>query len=229
MADDRNPYINDGGQPQLRASVVAFVDILGYQALIREAHQRGTAQSLLIQLHEALIAAYAHLSENDIDGNRIPRSYLRTERDLFKIRTFTDNIVIGYPIWDDAERELGSIFSDLAFFQLEMVTRGFFVRGAIAIGDLYMDDITVFGQGFLDAYDGESTKARDPRIILTTSAQESVMAHVKYYSYPSHSPQARDLYRDADSQFFLNYLEAVLIAEEEHGPTLICLLTISLL
>ncbi|MGI0014730.1 MAG: hypothetical protein ACREBU_15010 [Nitrososphaera sp.] len=94
-----------------------------------------------------------------------------------------------------------------------MVNRGFFVRGAIAI-----DDMTVFGQGLLDSYDGESRDARDPRIILTNSAREAVMQHVNYYSNPSHSPQARDLYKDADGQFFLNYLDSILIAEEEHGP-----------
>jgi len=44
------------------------------------------------------------------------------------------------------------------------------------------------------------------------------MQHVGYYSHPSHSPQARDLFKDADGQFFLNYLESILIAEEEHGP-----------
>jgi hypothetical protein len=163
------------------------------------------------------MTARRHLRDADMDGESIWGT-LRPKKDPFKIRAFTDNIVIGYPISDDGERELGAIFSDLSSFQLEMVNRGFFIRGAIAVGDLYMDDITVFGQGFLNAYDGESKYARDPRIILTESAQEAVMSHVKYYSNPSYSPQARDLYKDADGQFFLNYLEGVLIAEEELGP-----------
>lgn len=218
MSDDRNPYITDNGQPELKDSVVAFVDILGYQALIRGAHKNGTAQALLTRLHEALAAASRHLNELDEDGNPLLPPNLWPRKDLYKIRTFTDNIVIGYPIRDDAEMELGAIFSQLAFFQLEMVNRGFFVRGAIAIGDLYIDDMTVFGQGLLDAYDGESKDARDPRIVLSPSAQEAVLQHVNYYSNPSHSPQARDLYKDADGQFFLNYLDSVLIAEDEHGP-----------
>lgn len=218
MSDDRNPYITDHGQPVLRESVVAFVDILGYQALIRTAHKKGTAQPLLTMLHEALTAASRHLNELDQDGNPLLPLDLWPKKNLYKIRTFTDNIVIGYPIRDDAEMELGAIFSQLAFFQLEMVSRGFFVRGAIAIGDLYIDDLTVFGQGLLDAYDGESKDARDPRIILSPSAQQAVLQHVNYYSNPLHSPQARDLYKDADGQFFLNYLDSILIAEDEHGP-----------
>jgi hypothetical protein len=218
MSDDRNPYVTDHGQPELKASVVAFVDILGYQALIREAHRNGTAQSLLTRLHKALSAASHHLKELDEDGSPLLPPDLCPMKDIYKMRTFTDNIVIGYPIGDDAEMELGAIFSQLSFFQLEMVNHGFFIRGAIAIADLYIDDMTVFGQGLLDAYDGESKDARDPRIVLTKSAQDAVLQHVRYYSNPSHSPQARELYKDADGQFFLNYLESILIAEEEHGP-----------
>lgn len=218
MSDDKNPYTTENGRPELKASVVAFVDILGYQELIRNAHRNGTAQSLLIQLHEGLTEASRHLNELDENGNPYLPAEIWHHKDRYKIRTFTDNIVIGYPIHDDAETELGAIFSKLADFQLVMVNKGFFVRGAIAIGDLYIDDLTVFGKGLLDAYDGESKQARDPRVVLTKSAEEAVMQHVGYYANPLHSPQARDLFKDADGQFFLNYLESILIAEEEHGP-----------
>lgn len=218
-SDGFNPYVSDQGLPELKASVVAFVDILGYQALTREAQRNGTAQLLLTKLHEALSEATRHLSPPSEDVNVfLPHGFRPPFKDRFKIRTFTDNIVIGYPIRDDAESELGAIFSQLAFFQLEMVNRGFFIRGAIAIGDLYIDDLTVFGEGLIDAYDGESKHARDPRIILTKSAEQAVLHHVGYYSNPSHSPQARDIYKDADGQFFLNYLDSIMIAEDEHGP-----------
>ncbi len=218
MPDVRNPYITVDGQPELKASVVAFVDILGYQELIRDAHRNGTAQLLLTRLHQGLAEASRHLYELDENGKPFFPPDDWPYKDRFKIRTFTDNIVIGYPIFDDAESELAAIFSKLADFQLVMVNRGFFIRGAIAIGDLYIDDLTVFGQGLLDAYDGESKQARDPRVVLTKSAEEAVMKHLDYYANPSHSPQARDLFKDADGQFFLNYLDSILIAEVEHGP-----------
>jgi len=198
--------------------VVAFVDILGYQALIRETHQNGTAQSLLTRLHQALFAASRHLNDLDQNGNPLLPPSTLPKTDLYKIRTFTDNIVIGYPIQNDGEGELGAIFWKLSSFQCEMVNHGFFVRGAIAIGDLHIDDMTVFGQGLLDAYDGESKHARDPRIILTKSANEAVRQHMKYYANPSDSPQWRDLYKDADGQVYLSYLESILIAEQECGP-----------
>ena len=56
------------------------------------------------------------------------------------MRAFTDNIVIGYPIRGrgDAESELVTIFRNLSYFQMKLTMDGFFVRGAIAVGELYM-------------------------------------------------------------------------------------------
>lgn len=217
MSDDRNPYVTGNDPPRMVPSVVAFVDILGYLSLIRAAEKNGTAPSFLISLHEALSAASQHLNHLDEDGNPLlpPGTDIK---DTYKIRTFTDNIVIGCPIYEDAEMELGEVFWQLADFQLEMVNRGFFVRGAISIGNAYIDDLVVFGKGLLEAYEGESQDARDPRIILTSSAQKAVTHHLGYYGNSSSAPQTRDLYRDADGQFFLNYLDSIMIAEHEQGP-----------
>ena len=55
-------------------------------------------------------------------------------------------------------------------FQFSMSVRGFFVCGAISIGNAFIDDIVVFGDALTEAYLGESKLARDPRIILTEKA-----------------------------------------------------------
>lgn len=107
----------------------------------------------------------------------------------------------------------------LALFQLKMVLSGFFLRGAISIGELYLDDDIIFGNGLLEALKGEQEQARDPRIILTGSALKHVDEHLTYYATLEDSPQYRELYRDADKQIFLNYLECILIAEDEIGPS----------
>lgn len=145
MSDDRNPYFTDLEHPELKMSVVAFVDILGYKEFIRAAHGNGTAQSMLTTIHKALSAASHHLNEFNKIGDSLPADH-RPNKVEYEIRTFTDNIVIGCPILDDAEMELGIIFSELSLFQMEMVIHGFFVRGAISIGDLYIDDMAIFGQ-----------------------------------------------------------------------------------
>lgn len=92
------------------------------------------------------------------------------------------------------------------------------MRGAISVGSAYVDEIAVFGGALLEAYAGESTLARDPRIVLTGSARQYVVRHLGYYGNSMRAPQNRDLIQDIDGQWFLNYLDAVLLAEDDVGP-----------
>lgn len=202
-----NPYLVHNGTPTLRKSIVAFVDMLGYKDTVIAAKMQGTSAQLLAKLHKTLRLAFLHLNDRYDDGTPV-LEMPPTVEEPYAIRAFTDNVVIGYPVHDDAEFEFGLIFSQLARFQLEMSSKGFFMRGAISFGDLYMDDITVFGDGLVDAFEGESKYARDPRIILTESAKRLVKYHLTYYADPKESPQAAEVYKDADDRYFLNYLES---------------------
>jgi len=194
-----NPYISDSGQLLLRSSVVAFVDILGYKELISKSNN---SQETLDKLHAALQKGHQFIDTS----KRNPTIKKLGKKDRYVIRAFTDNVVIGYPIKDDAEPELGSIFSRLSYFQMALTMEGFFIRGAISIGELYMDDIAVFGDGLIEAYEGEKSLARDPRIILTESALKHVNQHLSYYGDKVHAPQVKDLLKDYDGQIFINYL-----------------------
>jgi hypothetical protein len=99
-----------------------------------------------------------------------------------------------------------------------MALEGFFIRGAISIGEVYIDDIAVFGDALTQAHTGESRLARDPRIILTASAVTAVKQHLNYYSSTKFAPQVKELLQDSDGQWFVNYLDTILVAEDEHGP-----------
>jgi hypothetical protein len=110
------------------------------------------------------------------------------------------------------------MLSTLQMFQLTMIEAGFFLRGGVAVGDLYVDRDIVFGAGLLEAVQAEKSQARDPRIVLAPSAVEAVDLHLGAYENPDSAPHNRELVRDADGQVFVNYLDAVLIAEQEHGP-----------
>lgn len=125
----QNPYKSDSGGLLLRKSVVAYVDILGYLEQVKRAIKADKKMELLMDLREAYDETYNHIK----DQSHIHFSELGT-KPHWSVKGFTDNIVIGYPIFQDAEVELGTIMSNLAFFQLMMITHGFFVRGGIAIG-----------------------------------------------------------------------------------------------
>jgi len=188
--------------------------------MILKANEQNSSQEFLNNLHRILVRAVNHLRDPLGENNKVFKSSV-LDNDLHKVVTFTDNIVIAYPIIDtvkDAEWELGQIFSQISGYQLTLAKAGFFVRGAIAIGDVYIDDYVVYGQGLVDAYITESSRARDPRVVLTDAAHEATKIHLKDYADPSRAPQVRQFFRDTDGQLFVNYLERTMIAEDELGP-----------
>ncbi len=206
MLESRNPYIDPDGVPKLKRSVVGFIDILGYSDLVKSARSHEESQAQLARLHKALRASREHVDPNQVDDLLLKLA----DKDFYAFRAFTDNIVIGQPIRDDGEIELGRVFFDLSYFQMKMTMEGFFVRGAIAVGDLFMDDITVFGDGLIEAYEAETTLARDPRIVLAPSAQRAVNRHLTYYGGGSHAPQNHALLKDSDGQYFVHYLDTLI-------------------
>jgi len=191
----QNPYRDESGKPLIRRSVVTFIDILGYQGQVKKAVEAGEGEALLISLRNAFDETYHHIKD-EAKGNR----------PLWLVKGFTDNIVIGYPVLHDAEPEMGYMFSNLCTFQLMMTIHGFFIRGGMAIGDLYMDDEIVFGEGLIEAYESEKNLARDPRIVLSGSATEYVDYHLKSYARVEAAPQYDSLLRDRDGQVFLTNL-----------------------
>ncbi|WP_139306350.1 hypothetical protein [Methylomonas sp. LWB] len=190
------------------------MDILGYSELIVQSQNTGTQQTVLRDLHKALSE-----SRRRLEGHDLPIEFRKLgKKDFFALKAFTDNIAIGWPVHSDAEVELGSACMKLAYFQFEMAIQGYFVRGGISLALAYIDEVAVFGDALTEAYHGESKLARDPRIILTQSAVTAAKKHLDFYSKPSFSPHVRFLLKDADGQWFLNYLHSVLIAEYENGP-----------
>ena len=171
-------------------------------------------QEELEKLHQTI-----RNGRNELEGKNIhPRIKNLSSSDRYAIKAFTDNIVIGWPIRDDAESELGEAFEKVGKFQFDMLKAGYFIRGAITIGDAYIDEYAVFGPALIEAYEAESNKARDPRIILTKSATEATKKHLEYYSDSKHSPQNYDLIQDSDGQWFVNYLNNTILGEEFGVP-----------
>jgi hypothetical protein len=214
----RNPYHVQGDPvPRLRQSALAYCDILGYSQMVETSYATGTGPEMLAKLYEALSSGRTWLEGKLQEGDLVGEAFKHLP-ERFALKAFTDNIVMGWPIRDDAESELFDALDRLSDFQLQMATAGFFVRGGIALGDAYVDDIAVFGHALLDAHAAEATLARDPRIVLSQTAIEAIKLHLTYYPNKESSPQARMILRDTDGQWFLNYLNAVMWLEDDCGP-----------
>jgi hypothetical protein len=196
------PKVN--GKPQMRDSVVLLLDVLGYQAMIREADTLTKQQAILTALHGALKRHRPRL---------VPK--LREGQAWYSVRAFTDNVVIGRPIFSDGESELGHMLTNAAEYQLALAREGFFVRGAITIGAHYMDEYAVFGPALVEAHDIETTRAVYPRIVLSETARAFVKHHVGYYSGGAiNAPYDNELLVDDDGEWFINYLDAARLDDD---------------
>jgi hypothetical protein len=190
-------YIDKKRNPILRASFCLFLDALGFNNLIEEATKNGTADALLKEFFDVLKESSKHWSSMGA---------------TWEYKCFTDNVVFGCPIPNsqDSESEFGVIFTTAGFHQLEMALAGFFVRGGMSLGPLHMSPNIVFGQACLDAYKLESKKAVFPRTVLDQKVMAEVYKHLRFYAHVKASPHDEGILIDEDSQFFLNYLDALI-------------------
>lgn len=152
------PIKYDSNNPRLIPSVVSFIDVLGFSQLGMRAINNGEGDLFLNQIHTSLNKA---------------RHAITNQMSLAKVKVFTDNVVIGWPIYGDGEGELGTTFLYLAEYQFLLTLDGFFIRGGVSVGDHFMDEETVFGPELITAYDLESQVAVYPRIILSENVNKS--------------------------------------------------------
>jgi len=193
-------YSERSPSPILLDSIVGFIDLLGSRVAASDRHSQ---QTRLDQLVAGIHKARSSAALPTVDG------YCATA-------TFTDNIVVGYPLdqtgdppMSDPERVwavLLRVLGSAAGYQLELAKEGLFVRGGIAIGPLWIDDLFVFGEGLNHAYDLESTKARYPRIVLSNEIVKLARWLKDYLTGTSLEWLENYLVKGWDGAVFINYL-----------------------
>jgi hypothetical protein len=193
-------YSDRSGEPTLIDSIVGFIDLLGSRATAdRELQERR-----LHQLVKGIRKARSLAALPSVDG------YCATA-------TFTDNIVIGFPVDQTGDPPLTDpdrvwavllrVIAAAASYQLELAKEGLFARGGIALGPLWLDETFVFGDGLNSAYKLESTVARYPRIVLSTELVDLVQ-WLKPHLTRGVSRSWLDSYliKGWDGQVFISYL-----------------------
>lgn len=180
-------YSTQDGIPKTRVSAVAVCDILGFSLLVRRAHENGQANKLLGRLKDTLDSWYEVVRDNSgYHGRR-----------FWELKAFTDNVVLGHPVQQGAEEQtLVQVLSAVAALQRGLLLEGgFFVRGGIAFGDLYMDDDIVYGDSLVDAHETQEQVSLVPRVVLHRSAATLIPDHARRYRRDE-SPQRRLLLQD---------------------------------
>ncbi|MGN6710117.1 hypothetical protein [Anaerocolumna jejuensis] len=151
---DKTP--TDSENKNLTERIVAFVDILGFKNMVKDSLKSLESAN---SLHEALKRIFELKNHNE---NPTEMTSLREFG--VEISTFSDSIVISYPI--DYEGGLFFVLMELIHLQLDLACYGILIRGGLSIGLLYHDGNIVYGPAMNEAYYLESKCAIYPRIII---------------------------------------------------------------
>ena len=203
---NKNPYLN---KPKtLVTSFVCHSDILGYKEFASKSNNRS-----LRKLKKALKKSYQEMLKY--------KASLEDDYAKFEMKTFTDNVVVGFPIrkpkWNHGEPELVDLLWLISRLQISLAIEGFFIRGGIAYGKCYMDENIVFGKPFVDAVQLDKTNGA-PRIVFSKSARKAMEEHIKCYNGLVYNTlHYHELLKGADGEYFVNYLAESLIAFPD-GP-----------
>lgn len=203
-----NPYILDG-KPKPKVSFCVFADILGFKETMVEAYENGKELELFERLYSTVKDGVNQLTQDEKEvedmGNR-----------LWVHKTFSDNVVFGCPINlpDFGEPEWWMTISQLADYQLAMALKGFFLRGGLTLGELYIDDELVYGSALIEAVIMEEEDAKDPRIIISSSVMDMAKKQISFYTDPKASPHNSEILLDGDNKYFIDYLS---VAEAMDG------------
>lgn len=189
--------------PRLQPSVSVLIDILGYVELTQKAESDGRSNEFLNDLYGPLKTAKECLADENLE-------LFGPQKDEFVLRAFTDNIFMGWPVQTSSisafASKLRSALAKVSAFQLDMAIHGFFIRGAVSFGDVFIDDIAVFGPALIDAYLAERSLVDTPRVMLTARASRKVREHRKIYRRQQRHAFYDYLCIDNDRCYFVNYL-----------------------
>lgn len=189
------------GKPIHQISYCAFLDILGFSQRILESAQKDNEDGLLQEFHAIFRSKLDRIKADSIDT-------------LLQFKTFSDNVLLAFPQFSpDMESEFAFILWSLREYQFEMAINGFFIRGGLSVGPLFISEDNVYGRALVEAHELESTKASYPIVILSDDAMALVNSHLNYYG-KGKSPQYKDILVDENGRYFINYLNECLIEDD---------------
>lgn len=191
-----------------REAVITFVDILGFKNLIRTNTYEQVAGKL------ATVRRLSGLNEAEDGEGYEP-----------KIIQFSDSIIRIRPLDSAANKEMryGLMFYemlDLVHMQGELINHGVCVRGGVSLGKVHFDNQTLFGPGFVRAYELESIYANYPRIVVDPFLIDQVrkdrrLASTQHTLEQELSYIRNNIRKDGDGIHFIDYLRSFLTEIDE--------------
>lgn len=174
--------------------VCSFIDILGFSHHIDESIIGEKDVEAKIQ---SIASAIEVISNTPTRGNE---EFAQTKR----ITQFSDSIVISFKL-DDQDQVFHTLM-DYMFISLDLVTKGYLLRGGITWGKLIHTDKSIFGPAMVDAYKLETKRAIFPRIIVNKDIYD--LGKLVYNGDPETLREVLDniLTEDDDGELYIDYI-----------------------
>jgi hypothetical protein len=171
----------------------AFADILGFRQLIESLSVSPSSfdalRNLLVRVHGTNSGAALDVEETD-----------------FRAQSISDAVAISTNV---NSAGLNQIFKSLQALSLDLLTEGYFVRGAVVKAPLYHDDRMVFGEALVRAFHFESEVAKFPRIVVTKEVRDDMLSYIATSTPQTTYPKMEILRPSADGPMYLDVLQPV--------------------
>lgn len=148
--------------------IVLYIDILGFKSAI----EYSTVNNAFVQKIYATVHSIFNTKKHNENG------YYELKSMGVEISTFSDNMVISYPLKLDGA--VWAMLFDTIVAIVDILSCGFLVRGAITIGKLYHDGDVVFGPALNEAVNLEQMNAVYPRVIMSDYTLSVVQKQLNY-------------------------------------------------
>ena len=174
-----------GEKIETKEYILAYIDVLGTKEKINSKSNNEYLNTI-----KNIYEFTKLLCENDI----MPKSEIFPK---MHYKIFSDNIIIAveapkekgyyYPI-------VGNLVGFVSIYQARALYHGILTRGAITVGELYLDDLFIYGKALVEAVELEENISFYPRVILSDTIK-------KFYNIKD----GELLSTDTDNQVFINY------------------------
>jgi len=175
---------------------LVFIDLLGVRAMATGPE----AGKKLVELREAL---------------QHPLGDLLSPTSPWGASFFSDTLVLVDPIRATLppHQAMAGIAIQAAALQINLAISGFFIRGAMTVGQVHLHDNLLYGPALVEAYELEQTQAVNPRIVLSKEAINCMRDAMDAGDLEERPPF---LMREQDGTVFIDYLDV--ISEDVEDP-----------
>lgn len=142
----------------------AFIDVLGFSELIAAIRRCKTEceKAAAFNSVKALLQA-VHSPSSELNQDDHPAD--------FRSQSISDAVAVSAAV---NRSGLLMLLDSIEKLALQLLSEGYFIRGAIVRGPLYHDDNMVFGEALIRAYQLESQIVRFPRIMVERAVAKEI-------------------------------------------------------